>query len=322
MAASFLQPPTGSSPQTAIHLSQGAASFLKSQRSAFTLPWPLTLFLNTDSQEKWAIYENTLLACLRTGDFDSAHVALNAMIDRFGKTNDRVVAMAGLYQEATADDKKELEEILEGYDDILKEDPTVFSIQKRRAALLKSMGRTAEAVTAVSALLELSPTDAEAWAELSDLYFSQGLLEQSIHCLEEVLVVVPNAWNMHAKLGEVTYIAANRTEAAGEQSKLLAESMRRFCRSVELCDDYLRGYYGLKLATTQLLTSLPTQKKSQQSDLPPIASVQKLNELATAKLANILRRSSSGEKGWDGYSAAELAAVRQLLDKDTQKIQR
>lgn len=23
--------------------------------------------------------------------------------------------------------------------------------------------------------------------------------------------------------------------------------MRRFCRSIELCDDYLRGYYGLKL---------------------------------------------------------------------------
>ncbi len=25
-----------------------------------------------------------------------------------------------------------------------------------------------------------------------------------------------------------------------------AESVKRFCRSVELCDDYLRGYYGLK----------------------------------------------------------------------------
>lgn len=29
--------------------------------------------------------------------------------------------------------------------------------------------------------------------------------------------------------------------------KYLAESLKRFCRSVELCDDYLRGYYGLKL---------------------------------------------------------------------------
>ena len=38
--------------------------------------------------------------------------------------------------------------------------------------------------------------------------------------------------------------------ASGNESntaKILAESMRRFCRSIELCDDYLRGYYGLKL---------------------------------------------------------------------------
>ena len=31
--------------------------------------------------------------------------------------------------------------------------------------------------------------------------------------------------------------------------KLLAESIRRFCRSIELCDGYLRGYYGLKLVS-------------------------------------------------------------------------
>jgi ER membrane protein complex subunit 2 len=33
--------------------------------------------------------------------------------------------------------------------------------------------------------------------------------------------------------------------------KYLAESFRRFCRSIELCDDYLRGYYGLKLVSCQ-----------------------------------------------------------------------
>ena len=38
--------------------------------------------------------------------------------------------------------------------------------------------------------------DAEAWAELSDLYFSQGLYSQAIFALEEVLVLQPNAWNV------------------------------------------------------------------------------------------------------------------------------
>ena len=41
-------------------------------------------------------------------------------------------------------------------------------------------------------------------------------------------------------------------EASGSESsaaKILAESMRRFCRSIELCDGYLRGYYGLTLVS-------------------------------------------------------------------------
>ena len=40
---------------------------------------------------------------------------------------------------------------------------------------------------------------------------------------------------------------AKTPEETGEQLKLLSNSLRHFCRSIELCDDYLRGYYGLKL---------------------------------------------------------------------------
>lgn len=35
----------------------------------------------------------------------------------------------------------------------------------------------------------------------------------------------------------------------GTPQKHLAEALKRFSRSVELCDDYLRGYYGLKLVS-------------------------------------------------------------------------
>lgn len=128
---------------------------------------------------------------------------------------------------------------------------------------------------ALNSLLDVSPTDAEAWAELADLYISQGLYQQGIFALEEVLLITPNAWNVsalyrhrkpvtgnytnnlrikiHARLGEVQYAAA-ATAGSGSGSEVnasmyLTESLRRFCRSIELCDDYLRGYYGLKLVT-------------------------------------------------------------------------
>lgn len=41
--------------------------------------------------------------------------------------------------------------------------------------------------------------------------------------------------------------AAGATDAASQ--KYLAEALKRFARSIELCDDYLRGYYGLKLVS-------------------------------------------------------------------------
>ncbi len=37
---------------------------------------------------------------------------------------------------------------------------------------------------------------------------------------------------------------------ATDAAKYLAESTRCFSRSIELCDDYLRGYYGLKLVSS------------------------------------------------------------------------
>jgi hypothetical protein len=59
-------------------------------------------------------------------------------------------------------------------------------------------------------------------------------------------------------------------------------------------------------------------------DLPPpsVASVEKLRELSTKKLSEIVRRSMGGERGWDGYDQAELIAARELLDRDTQSVQR
>jgi len=69
-------------------------------------------------------------------------------------------------------------------------------VSKRRIALLKSLDKIPEAIIALNQFLDSSPTDAEAWAELSDLYVSQGLYQQAIFALEEVLLVTPYAWNV------------------------------------------------------------------------------------------------------------------------------
>jgi tetratricopeptide (TPR) repeat protein len=209
------------------------------------------------------------------------------------------------------------------------------------------MGKTQEAVSMLGDLLQISPTDAEAWAELADLNFSQNAYDQAIFCLEEVLLVMPNAWNIHARLAEVIYLStiATSSEKPGELIRGIAEAMRRYCRSIELCNSYLRGFYGLKLVrnasqspsvsaanieltqtTKRLLELLPNAPKSEKTSsdsayndlsLPTIKSVERLHKLATSKLGEIIRRSASAEKGWDGYDAAEIVAARELLDRDS-----
>lgn len=41
----------------------------------------------------------------------------------------------------------------------------------------------------------------------------------------------------------------------GNPQNYLAQSLKRFCRSIELSDDYLRGYYGLKRVRGQKAVS-------------------------------------------------------------------
>lgn len=315
----LLQPPSSRAPAHSQAILAEAPKFLASQRNALKLPYPVNLLISNESQEKWAAYENILIASLQAGKYDQAKECIKELTDRFGKLNERVLIFQGMYDEATAQNDQQLGTVLRKYDDIITESPTMFGVRKRKVALLKSMGRTADAVAALVEILDCSPTDAECWAELSDLYLEQGAIDQAIFCLEEVLLVTANAWNMHAKLGEVLYLAASRQEGV-EQLKLLLSSMRRFCRSAELSDDYLRGFYGLKLATTKILLTPSLLENSALEQPASLRTVQRLNELATARLAEIVRRGKAGETGWDGYDEAELLAAQALLAQDKQSI--
>ncbi|KAI2779491.1 TPR-like protein [Daldinia loculata] len=317
MSSSLLHPPSHLPPAVALQHSQQAPAILGKSTGAISTSLFQSLLSAPETSELWTTYENLLLSCLRTGDDESAHQCLGRLVNRFGNDNERIMALKGLLKEADASDSATLNVILKEYEQILQDNPTNIPILKRRVALLRSIGRTSESVSVLISLLDISPTDAEAWAELADLYFSQGLYSQAIFALEEVLVLQPNAWNVHARLGEVLFIAAQSSDNAGQ----LGEAIKRFSRSIELCDGYLRGYYGLKLTTKQLLGDPSKVSQSRTTSdgfaIPDSVTLSKLDEVATEKLAEIVRRYSSGEKGWQGYDEAEVKAAKELLENDT-----
>ncbi|KAL8857046.1 MAG: hypothetical protein Q9178_006338 [Gyalolechia marmorata] len=323
MSTLFYTSPLRHSHPEALTVSQQAGKYIRQDgSSASSIPIPFRS--KSESAEQWSTYENLLYSCLRTGDDKAAHLCLEKLGGRFGTNNERVLGLRGLYQEAMAEDKSNLLQVLHEYDETLAEDPTITPVRKRRIALLRSLAKESDAINALIELLEASPTDIESWAELCELYVSQGLYQQAEFCLEEILLSTPNAWNIQARLGEVLYTSAPATQ---DQLGTLAESVRRFCRSIELCNGYVRGCYGLKLASDRLVEVLRDNARadSQPSNssrnhelaVPSVEVLQKLSESATSVLAEV-----AGKASLDGSRSPEVAFVEDLLRVSTMNRQR
>lgn len=66
----------------------------------------------------------------------------------------------------------------------------------------------------------------------------------------------------------------------------------------------------------------PKQADEEGMVLPSKETLEALNEQATKKLGEIVRRYGAGEKLWQGYDEAEVAAARALLAANDAKVVR
>ena len=106
---------------------------------------------------------------------------------------------------------------------------------KRRVALLRSTKKPVEAINQLTLLLDTFPNDSEGWAELAELYLSQDMYSQASFCLEELILLQPNSHHVHARYAEVLWVLGKE-----------ASALKYWSRSVELCGDFLRGWFGIK----------------------------------------------------------------------------
>lgn len=117
-------------------------------------------------------------------------------------------------------------------------------VWKRRIALLRSITRPTEAINQLTLLLDTFANDAEGWAELADLYISQDMLSQAAFCLEELILLQPFSHHVHAQYAEVLWVQGKE-----------ATALKHWSRSVELCGDFLRGWFGVKTVHQKLFPS-------------------------------------------------------------------
>jgi len=77
----------------------------------------------------------------------------------------------------------------------------------------------------------------------------------------------------------------------------------------------------------QKLLSDETNNSAKQTDdneaaLPDTKTLERLHELATSKLAEIVRHYTANDRGWRGYNEIEIAAARELLAEGSPKTER
>lgn len=108
---------SGSDLISALHLAQQAPAILGQESGSGVTS------NSSETADYYAQLEQLLLACLRTGDDQSAHTCLNRLSLRFGPSNERIMGLRGLYEEATAKDQSALEKCLQEYDNTLSQSP-------------------------------------------------------------------------------------------------------------------------------------------------------------------------------------------------------
>ena len=103
--------------------SQLASVFLERQSGALQLsPW--SYVFPAESPELWNDYEQLVISCLQSGDDKAAHACIERLSRRFGPSNDRILGLKGMCQEAVAPDGPALEHVLRDYEDLLSQNPT------------------------------------------------------------------------------------------------------------------------------------------------------------------------------------------------------
>lgn len=88
---------------------------------------------------------------------------------------------------------------------------------------------------------------------------------------------------------------------------------------VVIHEQHANDMLTIRQVTTRLLKEQTKQAKQTHDGeftLPDFKKIERLDELATAKLSEIVRHSTLKDRGWRGYDEREVAAARELLSQN------
>ncbi|KAK7678077.1 hypothetical protein QCA50_013476 [Cerrena zonata] len=232
----------------------------------------------------WDSIIKLVLAALDQGDVELADKCLQLISDKF-QTSPRVDVLTGIRMEYS----ETLETALAYYNDLLETDSSNAAIWRRKASVLRRMGKIDQAITELSSMLDTFYTEVEGWLELADMYTSCHQYTYALQSLSHALLLAPQNPFHFLQFAEAAYLASD-----------LPLSLKMFLQVVDMTDDddedvppsdtiptgiTLRAWFGVKLCTYKLLTE-PKLVHSSASQTPPpsTSTISALDELTTERL--------------------------------------
>ncbi|KAK9473616.1 uncharacterized protein V1510DRAFT_414506 [Dipodascopsis tothii] len=240
-----------------------------------------------DPGDLYGLMEHHFYLALITKHDDEAGSLLRQLSDRFGASAPRVSVLRSLHAEATEGARAAAAVQTE-------QNASELGMSKRKVQALKSSGPAAY-IGGLRKLLDIFPADAESWAELAQAYRDAGMYAQALYALDEVILLFPSAYNMHALAGEVGLEAAAAAPQAG-RAALLETAVKHSLRAAELCDDYVRGWAGALVGATRA------------AELPHNARAATFRSLAAVAKKQLTRIAAAAD-----VPAADRAAANALL---------
>ncbi|KAI0089413.1 hypothetical protein BDY19DRAFT_889264, partial [Irpex rosettiformis] len=232
----------------------------------------------------WDAVEKTLLAAVDERDYQLAEHALRILVDKF-PGSPRVEVLSGIILE----NKETPTKALAYYNELLKEDSSNAALWRRKAGILRKLGKVDEAVNELCALLDTFYTEIEGWIELGDIYLSCHRYEFALQALSHVLLLAPqNPFHM-LHFAETAYLVPD-----------VPLALKVYLQAVDMTDDddqdgvtpmdtvpsklVLRAWFGVKLCTNKLITEPKAINSPSQTSPPKTNVLASLDDLATERL--------------------------------------
>lgn len=224
--------------------------------------------------ERWAIYEQTLVAALDVDDAGVAKTCEEAILARFGAVDDdgaaksaRVERLKGLVAEASGD----WDGALASYAGLLERNAANAAALKREVAVLKGRGAAPAAVAdALNGYVAAFQSDASAWQALGELHAANHRYPDAVFCYEELTLFDPLAAHYYRRLGELYYAwAADAPPTKAEHR--YRHARKYFARALDLlktaATPNARAATGLLLACSALKVGLRGDKPDADDEL-------------------------------------------------------